>query len=71
MARVIVYYSSVAGNVKIKKEQTRVQDLLKAKGIEYELVDLAQDDKAKEYMKSKSGKTVIPQIFVDGEFKGE
>ncbi|KAJ3088944.1 hypothetical protein HK102_007574 [Quaeritorhiza haematococci] len=68
-SRVTVYYSSVSGNLMIKKKQMRVQDILLAKKIEFDLVDVAADEEGKLYMQRKSGKTLLPQIFVDGEFK--
>jgi glutaredoxin len=33
-------------------------------------VDIAADEFAKEDMKKGSGKGTVPQIFVDGKFKG-
>ncbi|KAI8927948.1 thioredoxin-like protein [Entophlyctis helioformis] len=69
-ARVQIYYSSVSGMTKIKKAQTRIEDLLAAFKLPYELIDIAADEDAKAYMQAKSGKAVIPQIFVDGEYKG-
>ncbi|KAL2914377.1 hypothetical protein HK105_206149 [Polyrhizophydium stewartii] len=68
--RVVLYYSSVAGMTKIKKAQTRIQDLFAAHKVAYDLIDIAADEEAKLFMQRKSGKTVIPQIFVDGEYKG-
>ncbi|KAJ3152023.1 SH3 domain-binding glutamic acid-rich-like protein 3 [Geranomyces variabilis] len=69
-ARVIIYYSSVSGSMPVKKAQTRVQDILAARKVEFELVDVAADEDAKDYMQSKSDKNALPQIFVDGEFVG-
>ncbi|KAJ3275558.1 hypothetical protein HK104_003866 [Borealophlyctis nickersoniae] len=69
-ARVILYYSSVSGALLVKKAQSRVENILKARKVEYDLVDVAADEEAKDYMQSKSGKNSLPQIFVDGEYKG-
>ncbi|TPX71708.1 hypothetical protein SpCBS45565_g00777 [Spizellomyces sp. 'palustris'] len=68
--RVTIYYSSVSGALQVKKQQTRVQDILAARKVEYEMVDVAADEDAKDYMYRKSGKNTLPQIFVDGEYKG-
>jgi glutaredoxin len=43
---------------------------LDAKKVKYVLKDIAADEKAKDEMKDGSGKAVVPQIFVDGKFKG-
>ncbi|KAJ3031202.1 hypothetical protein HDV00_008485 [Rhizophlyctis rosea] len=68
--RVTLYYSSVSGALMVKKKQSRVQDIFAARKVEYDLVDVAADEDAKDYMQSKSGKNSLPQIFVDGEYKG-
>ncbi|EGF80945.1 hypothetical protein BATDEDRAFT_24491 [Batrachochytrium dendrobatidis JAM81] len=68
--RVTLYYSSVSGMVKVKKAQSRIQDLLAAHKVPYTMLDIAAEEDAKKYMQSKSGSNVIPQIFVDGEYKG-
>ncbi|TPX44109.1 hypothetical protein SeMB42_g04435 [Synchytrium endobioticum] len=68
-ARVTLYYSSVSGNSAMKKQHTRIQDILYARKIEFVEVDVAADEKAKDYMKAKSGKATLPQIFVDGNYK--
>ena len=36
----------------------------------FKLVDVAADEKAKEFVKSQSGTAVVPQIYVDGKYKG-
>ncbi|TPX57794.1 hypothetical protein PhCBS80983_g03572 [Powellomyces hirtus] len=76
--RVTLYYSSVSGALQpsgvrsqVKKQTTRVQDILAARKVAYDLVDVAADEDAKEYMQRKSGKNALPQIFVDGEYKGD
>ncbi|KAI9007217.1 thioredoxin-like protein, partial [Gaertneriomyces semiglobifer] len=69
-ARVTLYYSSVSGALMVKKQQSRVQDIFAARKIQFDLVDVAADEEAKEFMQRKSGKNTLPQIFVDGEYKG-
>ncbi|KAH6584285.1 hypothetical protein BASA61_003378 [Batrachochytrium salamandrivorans] len=68
--RVTLYYSSVAGMVKVRKAQSRIQDLLAAHKVPYTMIDVAAEEDAKRYMQSKSGTNIIPQIFLDGEYKG-
>ncbi|KAI9099403.1 thioredoxin-like protein [Phlyctochytrium arcticum] len=68
--RVMVYMSSVAGSTPVKKAQTRLEAIFAARKIKYDSVDVAADEEAKEYMLEKSGKNSLPQIFVDGEYKG-
>lgn len=41
---VTVYYSSIVGNSRFKKNLVRIQDLLNARKIEFTLVDVAQDE---------------------------
>ncbi|KAJ3165014.1 hypothetical protein HK101_000321 [Irineochytrium annulatum] len=67
---VTIYVSSVSGNLFAKKATTRVLDILAARKIDATEVDISTDEEAKEYMFSKSGKKTLPQIFVEGEFKG-
>lgn len=51
--------------------QTRIKDVLNIKGIPFDFLNIAYDEEAKSYMKQKNlGKTELPQIFVNGEFKG-
>lgn len=49
-----------------------MENLFAAKKIPFTLVDisLAENESAKVDMASKSGKNTLPQVFVDGEFKG-
>lgn len=68
--KIQIYYSSVPGSIKVRKDTTRAQDILSIKKIPFELVDVSQGDTDKAYMQEKSGKNVLPQIFVDGEYKG-
>ncbi|KAI9346796.1 hypothetical protein DFJ73DRAFT_761231 [Zopfochytrium polystomum] len=77
--RVVVYSSEVSGSIKVRRETTRIGAILDSRKIPYSLVDVSIDElsfksytiagEAKAYMRSKSGNNVLPQIFVDGEFK--
>lgn len=66
---VTLYYSSVPGSVKIRKETTRVNDILSARKVQFEKIDVTQENH-KDVMLKESGKNELPQIFVDGVFKG-
>ncbi|KAJ3116028.1 Alanine--tRNA ligase [Phlyctochytrium bullatum] len=66
---VIVYSSSVSGNLMVKKHTTRIIDILRGRRIEFMEVDVSVDEDAKHFMQSKSGKNVLPQIFSHGEYR--
>jgi glutaredoxin-related protein len=68
--KIQIYYSSVPSTLKVRKDTTRVQDILTANKVEFEMLDVASNQDHKEYMQQKSQKKILPQIFVDGEFKG-
>ena len=44
--------------------------VLDSKQLDYEKLDVAADEDAKERMRAGSGKALVPQIFVNGKFKG-
>ncbi|CAG8536069.1 9014_t:CDS:2 [Dentiscutata heterogama] len=69
--RVEVYGSSVPGNIFVKQNHMSVESILNANKIPYKFIDVAADENHLKYMKRKNGgKKDLPQIFVDGEFKG-
>ncbi|CAG8504498.1 9014_t:CDS:2 [Funneliformis caledonium] len=69
--RVKIYGSSVAGNIFVKSNQLWLEQVLKQNKIDFEFVDIAADEDGLKYMKRKNGgEKRLPQIFVDGEFKG-
>ncbi|OMH86330.1 hypothetical protein AX774_g88 [Zancudomyces culisetae] len=69
--RVQIYGSTVSGNRQYKKDIKELFKILTARSIRFEYICIAADQKARSYMKRKSlGNTNIPQIYVDGEFKG-
>eukprot|EP00455_Lapot_gusevi_P020685 TRINITY_DN2189_c0_g1_i3.p1 TRINITY_DN2189_c0_g1~~TRINITY_DN2189_c0_g1_i3.p1 ORF type:complete len:113 (+),score=48.55 TRINITY_DN2189_c0_g1_i3:50-340(+) len=71
-ARVTLYFSSVAGNLPSKKSSDSIRNLLTAHRIPFNAIDVSQPDNSaqKDYMHQKSGKADLPQVFVDGEYKG-
>ncbi|CAG8673069.1 14710_t:CDS:2 [Gigaspora margarita] len=69
--RVQIYGSSVPGNIFVKQNQMSIESILNANKIPFTFVDVAADETHLKYMKRKNGgKKDMPQIFVDGEFKG-
>lgn len=65
---VVLYYSSVPGNVKVRKDTTRMQDILKARQIDYQIIDVAVG-RNKEKMQSLSGRSILPQLMVNDIYK--
>ncbi|KAJ1992482.1 hypothetical protein GGI25_000154 [Coemansia spiralis] len=69
--RVQIYGSTVSGNRIYKKQAKELFIMLEANEIDFEFICIAADEKAKSYMRRKAlGNMTIPQIHVDGEFKG-
>jgi len=44
-----------------------LKDYLKDNNIEFEVVDLSQDEKAAQYIMEKTGKMAVPVTEIDGE----
>ncbi|KAI8830318.1 hypothetical protein BJ741DRAFT_712250 [Chytriomyces cf. hyalinus JEL632] len=72
MAQVAVFFSEVAANIKVKKDTTRMFDLLTIHKVEFTKTDVSIDEEAKAYMKehSQAKPGVLPLLFVRGSFKG-
>ncbi|KAJ3396184.1 hypothetical protein HDU92_003856 [Lobulomyces angularis] len=64
-AKVKIYTSGVAGNVFVNKNQTRIEFILSAKKIDFQLIDLSLDSNTvdKEYTKKKSFGKKLPLIY--------
>ncbi|KAJ3281131.1 hypothetical protein HDU76_009004 [Blyttiomyces sp. JEL0837] len=67
---VIVYSSDVSGSVKVRKDTSRIVDILTAKKIPFQQIDVSIDEDAKLFMQSVSQKNTLPQIFSNGQYKG-
>ncbi|KAI8148980.1 SH3-binding, glutamic acid-rich protein-domain-containing protein [Fennellomyces sp. T-0311] len=67
-----VYVSSVSANPTIKRNQEALQNLLTAKQIKFQVVDVAQSEPALQHMRKQNvGNTRnLPQVFVGGEYRG-
>ncbi len=49
----------------------RALTLLTSKGVEFKAIDLTDDaDELEEQMRERSGRTSVPQIFIDGQHVG-
>ncbi|GAM23581.1 hypothetical protein SAMD00019534_067560 [Acytostelium subglobosum LB1] len=68
--KVDLFTSSATGMLKIKKDQSALKTLLEAKGIKYNEYDVASDTEKRLWMKETSGKTELPQLFVNDKFVG-
>ncbi|XP_065907471.1 SH3 domain-binding glutamic acid-rich-like protein 3 [Dysidea avara] len=67
MATIVVYVSTVAGSLDVKKQQQRIEMILGKtyQGNEVKYIDVAADEDAKKKMRDIIGdeKAVPPQIF--------
>ncbi|MFD5892231.1 glutaredoxin [Streptomyces sp. NPDC060334] len=70
MANVVIYTTSLTGVTKIKKDQTSLRFLLDRKHVSYTEKDVARDTRALAEAKAGSGKTDMPQLFVNDAFIG-
>jgi glutaredoxin 3 len=49
----------------------RALALLEAKGVDFKAIDLTDDaDESEQEMRERSGRTSVPQIFIDGQHIG-
>lgn len=46
---------------------TQAKRLLRAKDVEFEEIDVTDDEKLQEEVQRLSGRRTVPQIFIDGE----
>ena len=58
MARVIIYSTEYCGFCRAAKR------LFDSKGIAYEEIDLTGDDAARDALRTRTGRTTVPQIYV-------
>ncbi|KAJ2804045.1 hypothetical protein H4R21_001798 [Coemansia helicoidea] len=69
--RVQVYGSTVSGNRTYKKQAKELFMMLEACEVDFEFICIAADEQAKRYVRRKAlGNMTIPQVYVDGEFRG-
>jgi len=46
---------------------TAAERLLEAKGVPYEQIDCTGDNKTRKWLVDETGRTTVPQIFIDGK----
>lgn len=44
---------------------TRAKNLLRKKGVEFEEIDISDNDELQEYVIKESGRRTVPQIFIN------
>ena len=49
---------------------TRAKQLLRAKGVEYDEIDVTEDTEQEAMMRVRSSRRTVPQIFIDGAHVG-
>ncbi|KAJ4929213.1 hypothetical protein JOQ06_004826 [Pogonophryne albipinna] len=65
-----VFYTSVSGSREIKKKQQKIWDVLSAKKVEFEAIDISQDSNKDEMKEMANDATVPPQICNGNEYCG-
>ncbi|XP_072465556.1 SH3 domain-binding glutamic acid-rich-like protein 3 isoform X2 [Notamacropus eugenii] len=72
MSGLRVYSTSVTGSREIKSQQSEVTRILDGKRIQYELVDISQDNALREEMRTLAGdpKAIPPQICNGNQYCG-
>jgi len=64
MARIELYTTDWCGYC------TRAKQLLRAKGVEYDEIDVTEDTEQEAMMRVRSSRRTVPQIFIDGAHVG-
>lgn len=65
--QIVLYASSCAGTLKVRSDIIRIKNLLDAKRVAYDEVDLAMEPHRREDMLAGSdGLTTLPQLHVNG-----
>ena len=49
------------------KSNKELKQFLKDKGVEFEAIDVSQDEKSQNYIMEKTGKIAVPVTEIDGE----
>lgn len=64
MAEVTIYTTTYCGFCR------RAKELLDAKGMPYDDIDVSNDSAKRHEMEERSGRKTVPQIFIDGKHIG-
>lgn len=62
--KIIIYTTSYCPYCRAAKA------LFKAKGVEFEEIDVEGDDEKRKWLAGETGQTTVPQIFIDGKSYG-
>jgi glutaredoxin 3 len=68
--RVVALTSSLAVTRKMKSDCNRLIELLNSKGLNFEHVDLALDDRCRDLIKYSGSTVILPQVFINGKYIG-
>ncbi|BFZ23648.1 hypothetical protein BsWGS_26687 [Bradybaena similaris] len=70
---IIVYVTSVTFKKELHTQQNHIETVLKAKQLQYQFIDIAQDVSKKEEMRERCGNesAVAPQIFNEDNYCGD
>ncbi|XP_072019041.1 SH3 domain-binding glutamic acid-rich-like protein 3 [Amphiura filiformis] len=73
MGSVKYYYTSVPGNLEVRKQQQKIELVLDSKKIPYQTIDIAQSDDFKAKMREIAGnpKALPPQLTNDDRYCGD
>merc|ERR1711953_595328 len=73
MSTVTYYFTSVSGNMALKKNQQRIESVLTSKNIPIDAIDIASTPGAKEKMRelSKNATALPPQLFLGEKYLGD
>ncbi|XP_038078708.1 SH3 domain-binding glutamic acid-rich-like protein 3 [Patiria miniata] len=67
------YYSSVTGNIEMKKKQQHIEMILDSKKVQYEKIDVAAEEEQKKKMRDLIGDQAAlpPQLFNGDTYLGD
>lgn len=71
--RIKYYYSSVSSNLELKKHQQKIEMILDSKKVDYDKVDIAGNEEAKQRMREIMGdpKGLPPQLTKGDQHLGD
>ena len=64
MAKVVVYVKDYCPYC------TKAKNLLRKKGVEFEEIDISDNDELQDYVREQSGQRTVPQIFINDKSIG-
>eukprot|EP00743_Colponemidia_sp_Colp-15_P008344 GILK01009062.1.p1 GENE.GILK01009062.1~~GILK01009062.1.p1 ORF type:complete len:113 (+),score=21.04 GILK01009062.1:46-339(+) len=70
MSKVRLFISTLMSTSKQQADTRRMESILEAKRVEFEVINLAMTPERREEMVRLSGIKVVPQLFIGDEFIG-